>query len=352
MKAIRNQFVFAIGLLLIYYIVSTLIYSIYGDPDTTIADAIYMTGISFTTVGYGDTGFATTDLQKIIFTPLFIWGFLIQIVFVASAVNTFVALQIHLKIEETIMKILTKFKKKHIVVFGIGKISPHVIDELNHVRASFVVVSNSISHIETLREKYDNLAAIQMHGKTLTEKVLKEANIAKASVAIFDMGSDEMNHIAGDLVRKANPSIKIITVNDQLDFLPIMGGEGKTAINSHQLCAMRIASLAFRPSVATYLDRMLYIQDGVYRIEEVTIYENASIIGKTIQEVFEETRLQILVVGIQDMELFDIIPRGKQIFQEGITLFVQGEVSQIDAFRKLAEGETTLSNFTSPSQKK
>jgi len=347
MKAIRNQFIFAIVLFLIYYVVSTVIYVLYGDPGTTVADAIYMTGISFTTVGYGDTGFATTDLQKIIFTPLFIWGFLIQIVFVAAAVNTFVALKIHLKIQETIMKFMTKFKKKHIVIFGVGKISPHVIEELIHVRASFVVVGNSTDQIETLHEKFDNLTVFQMHGKTLTEKILKEVNIENAGVAIFDMGSDELNHIAGDLVKRANPSIKIISVNDQMDFLPIMDGEGKTAINSHQLCAMKIASLAFRPAVANYLDRMLYIQEGIYRIEEITLQENCSIIGKTLQDVFEKTGLQVLVVGIQDMEIFDIIPRGKQVFKKGMTLFVQGEVTQIDAFRKLAEGETTLSDLSS-----
>jgi voltage-gated potassium channel len=345
MNAIKKQFGFALALFLIYYFVSTITYYLYGDPGTTIADAIYMTGISFTTVGYGDTGFASTETQKIIFTPLFIWGFLIQIIFVASAVNAFVALKIHYKIEELLMKILTKFKKKHIVIFGIGKISPHVIDELIQVRASFVVVGNSIAQIENLTEKYKKITAIQMHGRTLTEKVLQEVNIARASVAIFDLGSDELNHIAGDLVRRANPSIKIITVNDQLDFLPIMGSEGKTAINSHQLCAMRIASLAFRPSIVTYLDRMLYIQDGIYRIEEINIFENSSVTGKTIQDVFEKTHLQILVIGIQDMDIFDIIPRGKQVLQPGMTLFVQGEVSQIDAFRKLAEGEKTLSEF-------
>ena len=169
MKAIKKQFLFALGLFLIYFIVSTIVYFLYGDPGITLADAVYMTGISFTTVGYGDTGFATTEAQKIIFTPLFIWGFLIQIVFVASAVNTFVALKIHLKIEETIMKMLTKFKKKHIVIFGIGKISPHVIEELIHVSASFVVMGNSITQIENLREKYDKITAIQMHGKTLSK---------------------------------------------------------------------------------------------------------------------------------------------------------------------------------------
>jgi len=253
MRTVKKQFLFALGLFLIYYSVSTIVYYIYGDSGTGIADAVYMTGISFTTVGYSDSGFSSTPTQKAIFTPLFIWGFLIQIVFVASAVNAFIALKIHIRIEESFMKFMTRFKKGHIVIFGVGKIAPHIIDELINVRTSFIVVANSQKQIDGLREKHNKIEVLQMQGKTITDKVLKAVNITGAGVAIFDLESDELNHIAGDLVRRANNSIKVIAVNDHLEFLSIMEGEGKMAVNRHLLCAMRIASLAFRPSVANYL---------------------------------------------------------------------------------------------------
>ncbi|MEE8399110.1 MAG: NAD-binding protein [Desulfobacterales bacterium] len=335
-------------LFLIYFVVSTTVYYLYGDPGTGLGDAIYMTGISFTTVGYSDSGFASSNQQKIIFTPLVIWGFLIQIVFVASAVNAFVALKIHIVLEELLMKFLTKFKKAHIVIFGIGKIAPHVITELTSVKASFVVVDNHPAKIETLHEQYSKINALRMPGKTPSEKILKDVNITNASVAIFDLGSDELNHIAGDLVRRENQEIKTISVNDQLDFLSIMDGEGKTAINPHVLCAMKIASMAFRPSVATFLDKMLYIQDGIYRIEQVTIQKDSKILGKTLKEIFVASRLEILVIGIEDREVFDIIPRGRQTVVEGMTIFLQGELTQIEAFRQLAEGETSLDDFLPP----
>lgn len=350
MNTIKKQFLFTLGLFLVYYVVSTTVYYLYGDPGTGLADAIYMTGISFTTVGYGDTGFASTHQQKVIFTPLLIWGFLIQIIFVASAVNAFVALKIHILLEESLMKFLTKFKKAHIVIFGIGKIAPHIVDELIDIRASFVVVDNDPGRIETLHEQYSKINALRMPGKTPSEKVLKDVNIANAGVAIFDLGSDELNHISGDLVRRENHGIKTISVNDQLDFMPIMDGEGKTAINPHVLCGKKIASMAFRPSVVTFLDKMLYMQDGIYRIEEVTIQNDSAIIGRTLKDIFDISHLEILVIGIEDREVFDIIPRGKQIMTVGMTIFVQGELSQIASFRQLAEGEMSLADFPSPSQ--
>jgi Trk K+ transport system NAD-binding subunit len=187
-----------------------------------------------------------------------------------------------------------------------------------------------------------------MPGKTPSDRILSDVNIANAGVAIFDLASDELNHIAGDLVRRENPEIKVISVNDQLEFLPIMDGDGKTAVNRHVLCAMKIASIAFRPAIADYLDRMLYKQDGIFRIEEVTIQKDSRIIGSTLKEIFETSLLQILVVGIQDREVFDIIPRGKQVLEVGMTLFLQGELSQIASFRQMAEGELSLTDFPSP----
>jgi len=346
MKTIRKQFFFALILFLVYYVVSTIVYTLYGDPGTTVADAIYMTGISFTTVGYGDTGFASTNTQKIIFTPLFIWGFLIQIIFVASAVNAFIALKVHIKVEESLMKVLAKFKRKHIVIFGVGKISPRVIEELFNVKASFIVADRNPILIEELREKYRKIHVIQISGKTPTEADLKSVNISKANVAIFDLGSDELNHIAGDMVRRANSSIRVLAVNDQLDFLPIMSVEGKIAINRHELCAMRIASLAFRPAVVNYLDKMLYRKDGVYRIEEVTVSKDASLVGKSVKDVFETTELKILIVGIEDRNIFDVIPRGKLIIQPDMTLFIQGEASEVETFRRLAENVLSISDYS------
>ena len=103
--------------------------------------------------------------------------------------------------------------------------------------------------------------------------------------------------------------------------------------------------MAHRPAVFNFLDKMLYKKDGVFRIEEVVIGKGSGIIGKTLREVFEASDLQLLVVGIEDRQIFDIIPRGKQIIQENMTLFMQGEVGQIHLFRKLADGEMALSDF-------
>jgi len=345
MKTIKKQFLFALILFLVYYLVSTAVYTLYGDPGTTVADAIYMTGISFTTVGYGDTGFASTSTQKILFTPLFIWGFLIQIIFVASAVNAFIALKVHIKAEELLMKVLAKFKRKHIVIFGIGKISPHIIEEFVNVKASFIVADRNPVLIEELREKYRKIHVMQISGKTPTEADLKSVNIAKANVAIFDLGSDELNHIAGDMVQRANGGIRVLAVNDQRDFLPIMSTEGKMAINRHELCAMRIASLAFRPAVVNYLDKMLYKQDGVYRVEEITVLKGASLVGETVKEIFEATGLKVLLVGVEDREIFDVIPRGKLVIQADMTLFVQGEASEIGVFRRLAENDLSIKDI-------
>ena len=86
------------------------------------------------------------------------------------------------------------------------------------------------------------------------------------------------------------------------------------------------------------------------RLRFKAIQSDSKIVGKTLKEIFESSRLEILVIGIEDREVFDIIPRGKQIVTVGMTIFLQGELSQISAFRQLAEGETSLADFPPPPQ--
>ena len=69
-------------------------------------------------------------------------------------------------------------------------------------------------------------------------------------------------------------------------------------VNPHFMCAMRLASLAKRPSVVNHLDRMLYKKDGIYRVEEVNIKGNSSLVGKTLGEIDFVKKLKLIVIEI------------------------------------------------------
>ena len=108
------------------------------------------------------------------------------------------------------------------------------------------------------------------------------------------------------------------------------------------MCALRLASLAKRPSVVNYLDRMIYKKDNIYRVEEVKIKRNSSLIGKTLGEVDFPKRLRLIVTEIMRPVNggYDssFLPLSEDVITEDMIIIVQGKVEDVEILRDLADG--------------
>jgi len=341
--AIKRQFYIALLLLLFYIVVATLTYRIIGDPGTTFADALYMAVLTLTTIGYTDTGFASTQFQKKVFTGIMVLSFCTQVVFAASVLNAFIATKIHMKISEAVMKFKFKFKRKHIIIFGVGKVAPYMIPEFFKTKTPLIVVSKDEDKALELSNKYKGLNIFYWPEKHFTDELFNDVNLKNARIAILDLGTDEKNHITADLIKEQNKDIEILAVGDDITYAPIMTQRGNKVVNPHFMCAMRIASLAKRPSVVNFLDRMLYKKEGAFRIEEVTFQKNSEFIGKTLEEINLPATLRLLPIGImEEGKEINILPLPEDRIRDSMTLIVQGEANDVEKLRDIADGFKTL----------
>jgi len=337
--AVKKQFYFAIILVFVYLIIATSVYYSVGNPGTTGWDAFYHSLITLTTIGYTDTGFGTSQMQKSISTILIFYSFFTQVVFAASILNIFISIKMHVKISEAWMKLKFKFKRKHIVIFGVTKVAPYIINELVKTDIPFIAITKDEEKKEEIEDKHKGVNILYYPDKHISEDIFKDVNIRNAKVAILDLGNDETNHITADLIREQNPNIKILAVGDDISYAPIMKKRGNEVVNPHFMCAMRIASLAMRPSVVTFLDLMLYKKEGTYRIEEVYIPENSPLIGKTYQETDLPHNLSLLPVGeMEENKELNILILPEKRIKPKIKIFVQGETKNINLLRDIAEG--------------
>jgi len=324
-------------------VTATIIYRFIGDPGTTLADALYMAVLTLTTIGYTDTGFASTQLQKSIFTGVMALSFCTQIVFAASVLNAFIATKIHMKISEAYMKFKFKFKRNHIIILGVGNVAPYMIPEFFKTKTPLLVVSKEEEKVIKLSTQYRGLNILHWPHKHFTDELFEDANLKNARVAILDLGNDEKNHITADLIREQNRNVEILAVGDDITYAPIMTQRGNKVVNPHFMCALRIASLAKRPSVVNFLDRMLYKKDGIFRIEEVTFDRKSDFVGKTLAEIDLPKALRLLPIGImQKGKEINILPLPESVIREGITLIVQGEMNDVEILRDIADGLKTL----------
>ncbi|MFC1725174.1 potassium channel family protein [candidate division KSB1 bacterium] len=341
--AVKKQFYFALFLVISFMIVATSSYYLMSDPGKTIFDAMYHSLITLTTIGYTDTGFGTTQAQKNISVILISYSFFTQVVFAASILNIFISIKMHVKISEALMKFKFKFKRKHIVIFGVNKVAPYIINELLKTDTPCIAVSKDEAVKSEIEDKLKGANVLYWPDKHFSQKLFEDVNIKNARVAIVDLGNDETNHITSDLIREQNPNIKIIAVGDDISYGPIIKKRGNEVVNPHFMCAMRIASLAMRPAVVTFLDLMLYKKDGTFRIEEVEIPEKSPLAGKTYSELDLPHNFDLLPVGeMEKNKEINILILPENKIKQTSSIFVQGETKDINLLRDVADGQVTF----------
>ena len=338
--AVKKQFYLAVFLVVSFMIIASTAYYLVGDPGTTIFDSIYHSLITLTTIGYTDTGFGSTQAQKNVAVILIFYSFFTQVVFAASILSIFIAIKMHVKISEALMKFKFKFKRKHIVIFGVNKVAPYIINELLKTETPFIAVSKDEDVKSEIEDKLQGANVLFWPDKHFSNKLFDDVNIKNARVAIIDLGNDETNHITADLVREQNSKVKIIAVGDDISYGPIMKKRGNEVVNPHFMCAMRIASLAMRPAVVTFLDLMLYKKDGTFRIEEVEIPEKSPLAGKTYSELDLPHKFDLLPVGeMEKNKEINILILPENMIKASSSIFVQGETKDINLLRDVADGE-------------
>lgn len=111
-------------------------------------------------------------------------------------------------------------------------------------------------------------------------------------------------------------------------------------ISPEYISGKRMISEMFRPSVTTFLDRMLRDNRAVTRVEEVTVSSDSSLSGKSLREARISTRIGLLVAAIRKGEkgAFIYNPTAEQVIDEGDVLIVIGAMANIGALRKVAQG--------------
>ncbi len=342
----RQQLLIVLLCLLLLIIVGAVGYKYFSDDGMTWIDAFYHTVLTISSIGYTDTGYGSNQIQKF-YGLLFMTLCLVALAITAAAfVTFFVQSKIHKTVWEVVMTVKMVFKREHFVIFGVNHVAPYIIGEFYRTETPFCVITLNEEVIADLMIKYKGLIIFHHDKRYFTDDIFEKVKIKNANAALIDLGNDETNHITADLIREKNPNIKILSVSEEMAYAPIMQKRINHVVNPHFMCAMRLASLAKRPSVVTYLDRMIYKKDGVYRIEEVKIKGNSSLIGKTLDEINFPKTFNLIVTEImrpsREGYKSDFIPLPEHIIEENVIIIVQGKVEDIEKLRDIGDGYITI----------
>lgn len=294
--------------------------------------ALYMTVITATTVGYGEIVPLTEEGQ--IFTMIFIVS---SVGGVAYAVGSITSQLIdgdfrrhlkRLKMEKRIDSI-----RNHVIVCGYGRNGSKVCDTLDEQKIDYVVVEREGELCDKLREQ----GKLVLNDDPTKDEVLIAAGINNARALITTLPDDASNLFIVLSARELNKKLKIVSrASDEGSERKLKIAGANNIIMPYKIGGAHMASLIANPDVKEFVDILLEEQRSPARLKEVVLHPESKVVGKTIGDIRGNIDCEAMVLALIDENNEYIInPQNDRKIGGLDKLIVLGTTEQIDKFKRV-----------------
>jgi len=301
--------------------------------DATFLDALYMTTITVTTIGFSEVFPLTLAGQ--LFTIFMAFAGIGVILLVGTEVGR-VVLEGDIGQLLGIRRDLKVIKRlsDHIVVCGYGRMGSAVVDVLRSRKVAFVVVERDKD--KCARMATERIPVIS--GDATVESVQRAANITSARAFLACLADDAHNVFAILLARQLNPSVNIIAraVFDEAEERLSMAGADKV-INPYRLGGTRLALTALTPTVMDFVEASLTGSAVDLELAEIEIHDHSDLIGKTVAGADIRRRFGVLIVALKRGGKSIFNPGPDELINEGDVLVTLGPRSNLLSLEKASQ---------------
>lgn len=272
LRGIYWKFVWSIVALAVVLAVGTIGYHIVGGDRYTWFDALYMTFITVTTIGYGEIIDLSRNQAGRIFTVVIGTAGLGTLWFIFSTLTVFILeSDLNKALRGRRMEKVIRKLHGHYIVCGFGRVGRNVAQELEATSRHYVAIDEDLEMLEAQKEK--NPALLFLHGDASDDDLLIRADIEDAKGVFAVTGDDSRNLMISLTAKQLNPKVRVVSRCHEIRNTEKMRKAGADAIVSPDFTGgMRIASAMVRPHVVSFLDEMLRTEHKL-RVEEVTVPE-------------------------------------------------------------------------------
>jgi voltage-gated potassium channel len=334
----KNRLILSLAMFFVVLMVGVIGFKTLGGEEWSFLEALYMTVITLSTVGYEEVSDLSANPAGMIFAVAFIILCLGTIAFVVSSITSFI-------VEGELKDILgrKRMEKKvsklrnHYIVCGHDETAQTVVDELILTKKDFVVVD---PHKENI-EKFDSpVEILYVQGDPAEDEVLIDAGIERAKGVLLSLPTDEANLFVTITARSLSPDVRIVTKGiDPKSHKKIRKAGANSVISPEFIGGMRMVSEMIRPVVVSFLDLMLRERERVLRFEEILIKTGSPLVGRNLGDVrfCEKTRALIVAIRRWGKEDYDFNPPAETEIQENDVLIFIASPDMMEEVKKLVE---------------
>ena len=266
----RHSIVVALSAFAVVMIGGTFGYKHFAGADANWFDAVYMTFLMITTIGYGAGVEIFHHPEREVFTMAVAFsGIGIMTYFFSSVTALVLASDFDKSMRRRRMEKMMKKIHGHYILCGYGRVGRNVAAELEATNRHYVAIDETLALLESHAEKKPGMLYIE--GDASDDDVLQNANIADAKGVFAVTGDDSRNLMISLTAKQLNPATRVVArCNDLRNVEKLRKASADAIVSPNFTGGMRIASAMLRPHVVSFLDEMLRSEHKL-RVEEVVI---------------------------------------------------------------------------------
>jgi voltage-gated potassium channel len=330
-RSLRRMY-FAISLLLGLLIIGSL--GFYFIENLSLMEAIYMTVITMSTVGFGTIG--ELSQTGMVFTIFLIISSAGTFLYAVTTITTFV-------IEGEIQNIFHQYRvnkkvsklKDHIIICGLGRNGREAALELKRQDQAFIIIEKSEETIEEFLAHHEGILVIQ--GDATQEDILEKAEIEKASGLISTLSTDAENVYITLTARTLSPRIQIIArASNESTISKLKRAGANEVIVPNMIGGRKMANLITRPALMEFIEMVSGEGSSHFHLEIFTCAHHEGLVGKTLAELNVRSRTGTTIIGLKSGKRHvELNPPANKILEPEDKLFVLGEDKQLEGFKKI-----------------
>jgi len=304
-----------------------------------IMDAIYQTGITFTTVGFGEIH-PISDAGRIFTISLIIFGFVVFSIAIGIIVEVIKRGEFQKISKERRMLYEIARLKQHFVVCYHNDFTIQVTKQLRANHVPFVVVDPR-EDLEEIAKKYHYPYFVSEEPHTEAGILKSHLSSAKGVITLSDNVADNIATIASARlyekeIGRQRKYLIIANAKNLEDEQKLLKLGANKVVMATRLMAQRINAMAVRPEMENLLQEFLYKKDTPLDMEEARVTKSSWLTLKKIKTARFRDIANVTVIGIRQLDgRFIPMPDGDTIILPGSKLLLIGTSEGIYKAKKI-----------------
>jgi len=269
-------------------------YLMWRDEGGTLSDALYMTFITITTIGYGEV-YSLGTQERFFTMAVSLLGIGSLSYVIGTTMEHVVASQVADARGRRKMRNAIEKLSGHIILAGLGQMGKQVARELSEQGREFVIVDLDENNEDYAKDRSYHYVL----GDASDEETLIAAGVERARGLIATASDDANNAFIIMTARNLNSELSIVVraESDTAHKKLLLAGADQV-INPYIIGSRRIVNQVLRPALVSLLEMNLANHEGALRLEEIELREGSTLTTQSLRNLNLRNRCGVNIVAV------------------------------------------------------